>query len=118
MSNLAANYDYARLARAIKTWGSELGFQAVGIADTDLGAAETGLAQWLAAGFHGDMDYMARHGSKRSRPAELHAGTLSVISARMNYLPQAADAWSVLGEPDRAYVARYATGRDYHKLLR
>jgi epoxyqueuosine reductase len=118
MSNLAANTDYALLAQSIKAWGNELGFQAVGIADTGLGAAEGGLAAWLAAGFHGEMDYMARHGSKRARPAELHPGTLRVISARMNYRPQAADAWSVLGAPDKAYIARYATGRDYHKLLR
>jgi epoxyqueuosine reductase len=118
MSKLAANYDYALLARTIKAWGSELGFQAVGIADIDLGAAEDGLAAWLAAGFHGEMDYMARHGPKRSRPAELRPGTLRVISARMNYQPQAAEAWAVLGDPDKAYIARYATGRDYHKLLR
>ena len=115
---MTANYDYARLALAIKAWGKELGFQAVGIADTDLGAAEDRLAKWLAAGFNGEMDYMARHGLKRARPAELRAGTLRVISARMNYRPQAAAAWSVIGAPDKAYVARYATGRDYHKLLR
>ena len=118
MSEVAANYDYARLARAIKTWGSELGFQAVGIADTDLGAAEGRLAEWLAAGFHGEMDYMARHGSTRARPEVLRPGTLRVISARMNYRPQAAEAWSVIGAPDKAYIARYATGRDYHKVLR
>jgi epoxyqueuosine reductase len=118
MSNLAANYDYALLAHTIKMWGRELGFQAVGIADTDLGAAEDGLSAWLAAGFHGEMDYMARHGLKRSRPAELHPGTQRVISARMNYRPQAAEPWSVLADPGKAYVARYATGRDYHKLLR
>ena len=118
MSEAATNYDYAALARAIKAWGRELGFQAVGIADTDLGAAEGGLAAWLAAGFHGEMNYMARHGSRRARPAELHFGTLRVISARMNYQPQAAEAWSVIRAPDKAYIARYATGRDYHKLLR
>jgi epoxyqueuosine reductase len=118
MSEATTNYDYARLARAIKSWGSELGFQAVGIADTDLGAAEVHLAEWLAAGFHGEMDYMARHGSGRARPAELRPGTLRVISARMNYQPQAAEGWTVIGSPDKAYIARYATGRDYHKLLR
>jgi len=118
MSEAATNCDYATLARAIKTWGRELGFQAVGIADTDLGAAEGGLAAWLAAGFHGEMDYMARHGSRRARPAELHCGTLRVIGARMNYQPQAVEAWSVVRAPDKAYIARYATGRDYHKLLR
>jgi len=118
MSEVTANRDYALLARAIKAWGRELGFQAVGIADTDLGAAEGRLADWLAAGFHGEMDYMARHGSRRARPAELRPGTLRVISARMNYRPEAAEAWSVIDAPGKAYVARYATGRDYHKLLR
>jgi epoxyqueuosine reductase len=118
MSESAANYDYALLARSIKAWASELGFQAVGVADTNLGAAGDRLAAWLAAGFHGEMDYMARHGLKRARPAELRPGTLRVISARMNYRPQAAEGWSVLGDPEKAYIARYATGRDYHKLLR
>jgi epoxyqueuosine reductase len=118
MSEAATNHDYAALARSIKAWGRDLGFQAVGIANTDLGAAERGLAEWLAAGFHGEMDYMARHGSRRARPGELHAGTLRVISARMNYQPQAAEAWSVIRAPDKAYIARYATGRDYHKVLR
>jgi epoxyqueuosine reductase len=118
MSEAAANYDYALLARAIKAWGRELGLQAVGIADTDLAAAEGRLAEWLAAGFHGEMDYMAMHGSTRARPQALRPGTLRVISARINYKPQAADAWSVIGAPDKAYIARYATGRDYHKVLR
>ena len=110
--------DYARLALNVKTWGRELGFQAVGIAEADLSAVEAHLTDWLAAGFHGEMDYMARHGLKRARPAELQPGTLRVISARMNYLPRAAEGWSVLGTPGKAYVARYATGRDYHKVLR
>ena len=118
MYEAATNYDYALLARSVKTWGRELGFQAVGIADTDLAAAEGRLAEWLAAGFHGEMDYMARHGTTRARPEALRPGTLRVISARMNYRPQAADAWSVIGSPDKAYIARYATGRDYHKVLR
>jgi epoxyqueuosine reductase len=118
MSEAATNYDYALLARAVKAWGGELGFQAVAIADTDLAAAEGRLAEWLAAGFHGEMDYMARHGSRRARPEVLRPGTLRVISARMNYRPQAAEAWSVIGAPDKAYIARYATGRDYHKVLR
>ena len=112
------NYDYAPLARAIKAWGRELGFQSVGIADIDLAASESGLAEWLAAGFHGEMDYMARHALHRARPAALRPGTLRVISARMNYQPQAAAGWSVIGTPDKAYIARYATGRDYHKVLR
>jgi epoxyqueuosine reductase len=118
MSEAAANYDYALLARTIKAWGRELGFQAVGIADTDLAAAEGRLAEWLAAGFHGEMDYMARHGSTRTRPQVLRPGTLRVISARMNYRPRAAESWAVIGAPQKAYIARYATGRDYHKVLR
>jgi epoxyqueuosine reductase len=118
MSDATTNRNYAALTRAIKVWGIEFGFQSVGIADIDLGAAEGRLADWLAAGFHGEMDYMARHGLKRARPAELRPGTLSVISARMNYRPQAAEGWSVIGAPEKAYIARYATGRDYHKVMR
>jgi epoxyqueuosine reductase len=118
MSETARNCDYAALAAAIKAWGRELGFQSVGIADTDLGAAETGLARWLAAAYHGEMDYMARHGAKRARPAELRPGTVRVISARMDYLPPAAASWPVIRAGEKAYIARYATGRDYHKLLR
>ena len=118
MSEAATNPDYALLARTIKGWGRELGFQAVGIAGTDLAAAEGRLADWLAAGCHGEMDYMARHGSRRARPAELLPGTVRVISARMNYLPRAAAAWPVIGAGDKAYIARYATGRDYHRVLR
>ncbi len=111
--------DYADLAANIKRWGGELGFQQVGISATELGADETHLLNWLAAGRHGAMDYMQRHGSKRSRPAELQAGTLRVISARMDYdPPQARDAWEVLEDSTLGYISRYALGRDYHKLLR
>jgi epoxyqueuosine reductase len=110
--------DWTMLAAAIRTWGRELGFGAVGIADIDLGAAELGLAAWLAAGFHGEMDYMARHGARRARPDELVPGAIRVISARMDYWPDAADADETLASPERAYVSRYALGRDYHKVLR
>ena len=111
--------DYSQLAARIKRWGNELGFQQVGISAVDLGDDETHLLDWLAAGHHGEMDYMQRHGTKRSRPAELQAGTLRVISVRMDYdPPQARDAWEVLDDPSLAYVSRYALGRDYHKLLR
>jgi len=110
--------DLAPLAAAIKAWGRELGFEAVGIANAELGAAEARLAEWLARGFHGEMDYMARHGAKRARPAELVPGTRRVITARMDYLPDAADAEAVLGDRTKAYVSRYALGRDYHKVLR
>ncbi|MGH6631250.1 MAG: tRNA epoxyqueuosine(34) reductase QueG, partial [Burkholderiales bacterium] len=110
--------DFAPLAAAIKAWGGELGFQAVGIADADLGAAEARLADWLARGFHGEMDYMARHGAKRAQPAQLVPGTLRVISARMDYSPDAAGAEPTLSDRSQAYVSRYALGRDYHKVLR
>jgi len=91
----------------------------VGIADTDLRQAEVHLQQWLAAGYHGEMEYMARHGSKRSRPAELEPGTLSVISVRMDYLPDCGvDPWQLLANAQQGYISRYALGRDYHKLMR
>jgi epoxyqueuosine reductase len=103
----------------IRRWGRALGFDAIGIADIDLAGAEPGLRAWLEAGYHGTMAYMARHGVRRARPRELVPGTLSVITARMNYLPaEARDAWSVLGDGSRAYVSRYALGRDYHKVVR
>ncbi|MGH8041628.1 MAG: tRNA epoxyqueuosine(34) reductase QueG [Rudaea sp.] len=111
--------DYRHLATQIKRWGTQLGFQQIGIAATELGADETHLLNWLRAGRHGAMDYMGRHGVKRSRPADLHAGTLRVISARMDYDPPDAQvAWNVLHDPTLGYVSRYALGRDYHKLMR
>lgn len=102
----------------IKDWGRDLGFQAVGIADAGPGDAEKGLAAWLAAGWHGEMDYMARHGARRARPAELVPGTLRVLSCRMDYAAALDDEWPALADGERAYVARYARGRDYHKVLR
>ena len=103
----------------IKAWGKALGFQSVGISDTHLASAETHLLQWLADGYHGAMDYMAKHGAKRARPAELVPGTLRVISVRMNYYPEhAKDTQEVLQDGDRAFVSRYALGRDYHKVMR
>jgi epoxyqueuosine reductase len=138
----------AALALRIKTWGRELGFGAVGISDTDLSAAEAGLAAWLEEGCHGEMDYMAKHGMKRARPAELVAHTRRVISARMAYLPahmphhvaphasldaevgkvdesalQEARNWRAdeharLTDPSAAVVSIYARGRDYHKVMR
>jgi len=111
--------DYGALAALIRAWAHELGFQAVGISNADLSAAEAGLLEWLALGMHGEMDYMAKHGCKRSRPAELLPGTLRVISLRMNNMPPAArDSWAVLAEGGRAFVSRYALGRDYHKVMR
>ena len=108
--------DYAALAQSIRAWGSELGFQAVGIADADLSAAEPRLLEWLAQGWHGEMEYMARHGALRARPAELKAGTLRVISCRMDYAVDPSEGISADG--NRAVIARYARGRDYHKVLR
>ncbi len=110
--------DYADLAAQIKRYAATLGFQKTGITDTQLEDHELHLLNWLRLGRHGTMQYMARHGTMRSRPADLLPGTLRVISLRMNYYPQAADAWSVLADADRAYVSRYALGRDYHKLIR
>ena len=119
MTLVPTDLQLAELAAAIKIWGRELGFQRVGIADIGLGEHEARLRDWLAAGWHGAMDYMVRHGSKRSRPAELVPGTVRVISARMDYLPpETADPWRVLGRPDLGYISRYALGRDYHKVLR
>jgi epoxyqueuosine reductase len=111
--------DWPQLARDIAAWGEALGFAAIGIADVDLSVAEDRLQRWLAAGRHGDMAYMARHGRARSRPAELVPGTVRVISARMNYWPAAAaPANAALADGSRAYLSRYALGRDYHKVLR
>ena len=112
----------------MQEWARELGFSQIGVAGVDLSAAEPGLAAWLAQGFHGDMHYMASHGMKRARPAELVPGTVSVITARMDYLPRdtARDApggWqaaelSRLQRPHEGIVSVYARGRDYHKVLR
>jgi epoxyqueuosine reductase len=110
--------DLTSLAGSIKAWGRDAGFQAVGITDVDLREAERGLLAWLEAGCHGSMAYMERHGTRRSRPAELVPGAIRVISARMDYLPQAHPAEAVLADGQMAFVARYALGRDYHKVLR
>ncbi len=118
MSQKPGPAELEALKPAIRAWGRELGFAAVGFASIDLGEAETEFMGWLAAGYHGEMDYMARHGLARARPAELIPGTLSVISARLDYLPEAADAHANLADRERAYVSRYALGRDYHKLVR
>jgi epoxyqueuosine reductase len=114
----AAGVSLEKLAGRMRGWAGELGFDALAVSGVDLAGAEAGLAAWLAGGFHGEMDYMARHGMKRARPAELLPGTLRVISVRMSYWPQAADAQTALDDPGRAYVSRYALGRDYHKLMR
>ncbi|MCU6434475.1 tRNA epoxyqueuosine(34) reductase QueG [Undibacterium sp. Jales W-56] len=116
--------DLAALTQEIKAWGKQLGFAELGIAGIDLSHAEPGLQAWLAAGHHGEMAYMAAHGMKRARPAELVPGTVRVISARMNYLPKSGDAdWRVkeraqMQVADTAVISVYARGRDYHKVLR
>lgn len=108
-----------QLPEKIKAWARELGFEQTGIADCDLADAEERLKDWLELGYHGDMDFMAAHGTRRTRPAELVAGTRRVISVRMNYMPDdVKPAQSVLDDSESAYVARYAMGRDYHKVLR
>ena len=112
------------LLTRLRGWAAALGFSQIGVADVDLGDAESGLLDWLAQGFHGSMHYMAAHGLRRSRPAELVPGTVRVITVRMDYLPAAADArwqaieWQRLAEPGQATVSIYARGRDYHKVLR
>lgn len=110
--------DLHQLAADIKRWGRELGFQQLGIADIDLDEAETRLQQWLAKGYQGSMEWLAAHGHKRSRPAELLPGTVRVISVRMDYLPGDTRQIHILKDPSKAYVSRYALGRDYHKLIR
>ncbi|MDP3170725.1 MAG: tRNA epoxyqueuosine(34) reductase QueG [Polaromonas sp.] len=111
----------------MQTWARELGFSQIGITGVDLSSAEPGLSAWLAAGFHGGMNYMAAHGLKRARPAELVPGTVSVVTARMDYLPAstppAPGQWQAmelarLERPGEAIVSVYARGRDYHKVMR
>ncbi len=108
-----------KLSASIKDWGLALGFNHVGITDTDLHEAEARHQDWIKKGFHGEMDYMAKHGIKRTRPAELVPKTLRVISVRMDYLPpNAADSESILHNGEKAFISRYALGRDYHKVMR
>ncbi len=107
------------LVPEIRRWGSEFGFQQVGISNIELDQAEARLEAWLQNNYHGEMEYMSRHGRKRSRPNMLVPGTLSVISVRMDYLPDEPESpTSLLDHPAKAYISRYALGRDYHKLLR
>jgi epoxyqueuosine reductase len=107
------------LLQHLQHWSKELGFQELGVSDVDLTQAEQRLHIWLARQYHGQMDYMARHGDKRSRPAELLPGTLRVISLRINYLTATReDLWSQLQDAEHGYISIYAQGRDYHKVLR
>lgn len=114
----SVSIDLLALTADIHEWAAQLGFQQVGITDTDLTADAEHLDAYLAAGYHGEMDYMASHGTKRTRPEELVPGTLRVISLRMDYLPENTQMAQMLAQPERAYVSRYALGRDYHKLIR
>jgi epoxyqueuosine reductase len=110
--------DLSSLSQNIKLWGKELGFQKVGISDIDLKDQESKLQSWLDNNYHGEMEYMSKHGMKRARPDELLPGTLRVISVRMDYLPENAQFASTLKDKDSAYISRYALGRDYHKVMR
>ncbi len=111
--------DYNALNQQIRRWGSELGFQQVGVTDCDLAQHESWLNHWLEREFAGEMAYMSRHGTRRSRPDELVPGTIRVISARFDYEPeQAADSWDIMNNSEKGFISRYALGRDYHKVLR
>ena len=119
MPNNYSSEQLKILTQKIKSWGLELGFQQVGISDTDLSHIEEQYAEWIAEGKYGDMDYMHKHGDKRLRPDELIAGTTRVISVRMDHLPHNSDlAIEKLDDNKTAYISRYALGRDYHKVLR
>ena len=118
-----ADSNTVQLSRALledmQIWARSLGFQQLGVSDIDLSAAEDQLQQWLARGFHGEMEFMQRHGSLRTHPEELVPRTIRVITARMDYWPETAtDAWQVIGESELGFISRYALGRDYHKLIR
>lgn len=121
MINTATNnhaINYPALVEKIKCWGEELGFSQLGITDIDLSQHEQALEKWLANNYHGNMDYMARHGLMRARPAELEPGTVRAISVRLDYLPTEAKCARILTAKNHAYISRYALGRDYHKLMR
>ena len=111
--------DMAELAQQLRDWSREFGFQQLGICDTELGNHEKMLNSWLDKRFHGEMEYMQRHGIRRSRPAELHPGTIRVISVRLDYLPETTTGVeALLEDPSKGVISRYALGRDYHKLMR
>ncbi|RZL37925.1 MAG: tRNA epoxyqueuosine(34) reductase QueG [Rubrivivax sp.] len=124
MQEVPSTVDAAALLISLRGWAHELGFSQIAVADVDLSSAEPGLQAWLDAGHHGRMHYMATHGMKRARPAELVPGTLRVVTARMDYLPQGTEPgwqaveWAGLATPEQAQISIYARGRDYHKVLR
>jgi epoxyqueuosine reductase len=115
---MSIEQQYSQLAGHIRDWAAELGFQQIGISEVDLGDHPAYLDRWLAAGYHGDMDYMSKHGSRRSHPEQLIPGTVRVLSLRMDYLSSDTQPLRVLENPHQAYISRYALGRDYHKLIR
>ncbi|MGM0435304.1 MAG: QueG-associated DUF1730 domain-containing protein, partial [Pseudomonadota bacterium] len=110
--------DLTATAERIRDWAHELGFQAVGITDTELEDTGQRLNQWLDRGLNADLSYMAQHGEKRYRPAQLVAGTERIIAVRLDYRPDPDDPDAVLANDEKAYITRYSLGRDYHKLMR
>ena len=119
MSEQLTASESRRLLDRMQRWARSLGFQALGVSDIDLHDAEEKLQSWLAKGFHGEMAFMHKHGGKRTRPDLLVAGTVRVISVRMDYWPgEAAEPWQIINDSDKAFISRYALGRDYHKLMR
>ena len=112
------NVEHNELVETVRGWARELGFQDVGFSGIELNEHEAYLQKWLDAGYQGTMEWMGRHGSKRSRPSDLVPGTCTVISCRMDYQPEAEDAWQVLEASEKGFVSRYAVGRDYHKIIR
>ena len=118
-SNELSSLDGDQVKQSLQSWSRELGFQQLDISDVELAEDERKLNDWLDRGMHADMDYMGAHGTKRTRPAELVPGTLSVISVRINYLTEPnALAAEALQRTEQGYISRYALGRDYHKLIR
>lgn len=116
---MQSDMPFSSVEEKIRSWALALGFSSVGFSGTGLNEAGTRLAAWLEKGFHGEMHYMAKHAPLRSNPELLHPGTVSVISVAMNYLVrEPVEAWQILDDPEKAYVSRYALGRDYHKVLR
>ena len=111
-------HELVQLAKHIKSWSRELGFQDLRIGGVNLASAEQHFQEWLAKDYHGEMAYMAAHGIKRTRPEQLIPGTSRVLSVRMHYLPTHTRRQETLGSPRKAYISRYALGRDYHKLIR
>ena len=119
MPTSSSKIDHTELLKNIDLWSKQLGFQQLGVSDIDLSEHEAHLNNWLAAGFHGEMDYMHKHGSKRSHPEELVDHTCRVITVRMDYMPPDCElSDTVLADPTLAFISRYALGRDYHKVMR